>query len=411
MSSEIDSTEFDLDKHLKELQQEYLQDLPENIDEIDNLILALENSSNPEVEMRNISGMIHTIKGTAGSYDMTFASTVCHNFEDFMAALHVSNVKLNTQVDNFLKFTSLLREYTDACISGNTQDFEQLSTKLAAINSSFTTTTTKKHRVLIIESTKSLARQYLKVFHKLNIEGSLAKHGYDALGRLLKEDFDSLITVAQTELLDGISLIAALRAIKTNNQNIPAILITSNSSIHLPEQLAPAYLLQKKPGLLNDLEETYTKILSQSHPIPETKKTTPTKEAISKPNNELQKILYIDDDKDLQPLVKLGLKKIETLVDTQIFTSPIEALENLDEFKPDLILLDFMMPEMDGPTVLKYIQNHQTYNSIPVIFLTAKDSQEEKDSIMNLGAAGIINKPIKVKMLGQLIIDIWNKIK
>jgi len=69
-----------------------------------------------------------------------------------------------------------------------------------------------------------------------------------------------------------------------------------------------------------------------------------------------------------------------------------------------------MMPEMDGPTVLKKLQDNEEFKSIPVIFLTGKDTDEERKALMELGAAGVINKPIKVKTIADTIYDIWSNI-
>ena len=350
MTNEINEDKFGLDWHLRELQQEYIQELPEKIDEIDDIIIGLKGSNAPEVDMRNISGMIHTVKGTAGSYDMNFASTICHNFEDYIATLHVSKTKIEAQIDTFLKFTRLLREYVEAFSSEDNMNLEGFRTKLSnLIPRAISSRTAKMHRVLIIETTKSLAERYTKILQKFNIEASFAKNGYDALGRLLKEDFDSLITVAQIEWIDGLSLISALRVIVSKNQNIPVILITSDTSLKLVESHKPAYMLIKKPELLTDLEKTYMNLLGV-----EDKSSSVTDEISGKSRN-LERILYIDDDKDLQPLVKIGLKQLETFVELKCFTSVKKALNVLHKFNPDLIILDVMMPEMDGPSVLKML--------------------------------------------------------
>ncbi len=399
--------ELDFDKQVKELQQQYLEEMPEKIDDIDDIILQLENSNEPEPLLQKISRKIHTIKGTAGSYDMGFASTVCHNFEDYLAAIHVSNSKINTQVDNFLKFTCLLREYTEACITDNFH-LNKFEEKLTSLIPSYTL---NKHRALIIENTKSMAHQYLKVLNSLNIESSFARNGYDALGRLLKENFDSLITVAQTELMDGLSLISALRVINTSNQNIPAILITSDNRIKLSETHKPAYLLKKEPALLKVLSKIYSEIINKTNNTQKPSDIPSKEESIPKPANNLERILYIDDDKEIQPLVKIGLKKFDTLVSVKYYTSAKSALNTIYKFKPDLILMDVMMPEMDGPTALKKLQKYKTFKSIPVIFITAKDSDDEKESLMDLGAAGIINKPFNVKTLANKILDIWSEIQ
>ncbi len=401
---ETNLNEFDIDKHLKELQQEYLQELPGKIDDIDNLIIGLEDSDDPGSAMRNIAGMIHTIKGTAGSYDMNFASTLCHNFEDYIAALQVAKTQFNTEIDNFLKFTGLLREYIDSCLLGGYQDFDQFNKKLSELVSGYAKT---KHRILIVEPAKSMSYRYLKALKKFNVEASFAKDGYDALGRLVKEKFDSMITVAQMEWIKGLQLIASLRIIESDNQNIPVVLITSDSEIKLAGQHGHAYLLKKRPEMLNDLEEIYTGIIEKKD-VPQKTETLPIEQTASPAvKRQLQKILYIDDDKDLQPLVKIGLKKLDPPVDLKCYTSPKSALKDIEEINPDLILSDVMMPEMDGPAVLKTLREGETFKTTPFIFLTGHESEEDKQALIELGASGVISKPINPKKLAAAVQDIW----
>lgn len=106
----------------------------------------------------------------------------------------------------------------------------------------------------------------------------------------------------------------------------------------------------------------------------------------------IQKILMVDDDPSILMIAQISLEKVGQWT-VQVVDSGRKALELLDFYKPDLILLDVMMPGMDGPTTFKKLQENQELMSTPVIFMTAKVQKNEVESYCNLGAAGVISKP------------------
>jgi CheY-like chemotaxis protein len=86
-----------------------------------------------------------------------------------------------------------------------------------------------------------------------------------------------------------------------------------------------------------------------------------------------------------------------------------EALTMADEERPDLILLDIMMPGMDGTTTFKELQKNENLNNVPVIFMTAKVQRQEIEGYIKLGARGVITKPVDPMTLPEQIIDTLNK--
>ena len=105
-------------------------------------------------------------------------------------------------------------------------------------------------------------------------------------------------------------------------------------------------------------------------------------------------VLYVDDDADLRDLAEMSLQLDED-IDVQVAESGAAALELLDRRAnpPDVILLDVMMPEMDGPAVLAALQTRAACKSTPVIFITARTLPQETAAYRALGVLGIITKP------------------
>lgn len=104
------------------------------------------------------------------------------------------------------------------------------------------------------------------------------------------------------------------------------------------------------------------------------------------------KILHVDDEPDIREIAQLSLE-IDPENDVVSASSGAEALKILEGFTPDAILLDVMMPEMDGPELLARLQEQKHFASIPVVFMTAAAQRQTIDDLMALGAGGVISKP------------------
>lgn len=128
------------------------------------------------------------------------------------------------------------------------------------------------------------------------------------------------------------------------------------------------------------------------------------------PNAELNKIMLVEDDQDISAIVKYALEKNGKWVVTNC-SSGKEALKTVKTLSPDLILLDVMMPEMDGIQTFNEIRKIPVCQSIPIVFLTAKAQKEEIESYLMLGVTAVITKPVSVIKLLDDVRQIWEKNK
>lgn len=125
------------------------------------------------------------------------------------------------------------------------------------------------------------------------------------------------------------------------------------------------------------------------------------------PHNEsLERVLYIEDEEDIRIVADIALKTIGGL-DTRCCASGPEGLATLETFPAQLILLDVMMPGMDGPSVLSEIRNNEQYQNTPIVFITAKVQADEVDQLLSLGANAVISKPFEPMDMAQKLKDIW----
>ena len=122
--------------------------------------------------------------------------------------------------------------------------------------------------------------------------------------------------------------------------------------------------------------------------------------------DKLREILYVDDEPDIREIVQMALGLMPAL-SVSTADSGIRALQSMQESKPDLVLLDVMMPNMDGPTTLQQMRSQPELQAIPVIFMTAKAMPQEVARFRALGAAAVIAKPFDPMLLAEHVMAIW----
>jgi CheY-like chemotaxis protein len=107
---------------------------------------------------------------------------------------------------------------------------------------------------------------------------------------------------------------------------------------------------------------------------------------------QLQRVLLVDDEPDIRRIGQVSLQAVGKL-EVQLASSGAEALSLARDKRPDAILLDVMMPEMDGPACLARLRADEQTRDIPVLFMTAKVQTQEVDRYLAMGAVGVIRKP------------------
>lgn len=120
----------------------------------------------------------------------------------------------------------------------------------------------------------------------------------------------------------------------------------------------------------------------------------------------LQRILYVEDEPDIQAVAKLALELVGGFT-VMICSSGEEALREVEAFAPQMILLDVMMPVMDGPGTLKALRERPAVATVPVAFMTAKVQPQEMARYTELGALGVIAKPFDPMALANEVRRLW----
>lgn len=123
---------------------------------------------------------------------------------------------------------------------------------------------------------------------------------------------------------------------------------------------------------------------------------------------ELTRILYAEDQIDIQQVATLALEAVGGFT-LKTCNSGVEAVAAINDFQPQLLLFDVMMPDMDGPTALKKIRDMPEYKDTPAIFMTAKVQSDEVEAYLAMGAIAVIAKPFDPMTLASQIQEIWQQ--
>jgi CheY-like chemotaxis protein len=114
------------------------------------------------------------------------------------------------------------------------------------------------------------------------------------------------------------------------------------------------------------------------------------------------RLLHVEDEPDIREVVEMSLA-LDPDITLKSCASGPEALVAVADWTPDVILMDVMMPKMDGPETLKHLREDARTAKIPVVFMTARAQTHEMEQFLSLGAAGVIPKPFDPMTLAAAV--------
>lgn len=377
----------------------YLDEFVQKLSEIESLILNVSNDGKPDF-LKKISRWVHSLKGSAGSYGFDLLSIACHKMEDQIAVGEFQDH--DKLVDDLLKTKDIM---LSLCGSYKIRDLPSLEIYRRHFGISHATSQTpyltvfanspetklpftvqQKVRVLVCESSKLINRKFIQTLSGFDVEVSTSKDGYEALGRLLKEHFDVLLTSLRVPLIDAIGLLKILEQVPNSNKDIKSVVVTSHKSLLAKTHRMDLNVIEKGPSLDEDLKKLLGKMLPS-------KKSDKIDVFTGK-----YKILLVDDSQDIHRLVEVTLKKL-TNVELVHCQDARQAEMMIMNEKPNLVLLDIQMPNISGEELFIRVQLHNLLKDMQIIFLTGLDSEEDLKRLSALGATGIIRKPFAPQIL------------
>ena len=247
-----------LDAIMAKLKVTYMQEFPDKIAGMEELVLELEHSSSFTESYQKLFRDVHSMKGSGGTFGFSIITTICHQMEDLLKEEGEENLSFSqASIDGLLKYIDLLQKIPADYHSGDTN----LTGIQAALNNLKATRVGNIPRCLVVEGSATTQTMVSLVLAEEEVEISLADSGYQALERLLQEEFDLLITGMAIGELNGKALIAAIRLSDSANADIPAILLTSSDTSPDIVPLSANTVIHKGPDMPVSLLEAYHKLV------------------------------------------------------------------------------------------------------------------------------------------------------
>lgn len=246
----------------------------------------------------------------------------------------------------------------------------------------------EQQRILVVDDSVSVRYAMDKHLTAAGFAVTLAVDGEDGLGKAIENDFDLIITDVDMPRMDGFELCKRLKG-EFKTSSIPIIILSSRDTDEFVEQGfrvgADAYLA--KGG---DIMEGIERIKD-----------------IVRARNFLtgSKVLVVDDSSSIRLFLRVGLTENGFAVRTAV--NGREALEMLEEFQPDLIITDLMMPEMDGFELCRALKGSK-FSAIPVIVMSTMGDKAIMRRLLRGGAASFLIKPFSVTQLSAVIEEIFS---
>jgi len=244
-------------------------------------------------------------------------------------------------------------------------------------------------RILVVDDSNSVRYAMEKNLTEAGFNVFLASDGEEGLTKAMDSNFDLIITDIDMPKMDGFELCSKLKG-EFKTSHIPIIILSSRDADEHVEQGfrvgADAYLA--KGG---NIEENINRIKDILH---------------AKNFLTGSRVLIADDSSSVRLFLKAELIEEGFIVKTA--SNGREALDMLPDFKPNLIISDLMMPEMDGGELCRAIKKSKEYSDIPIIIMSTLGDKPVMRRIMRDGAATFLVKPFTVTQLSIVIEEIFS---
>ena len=267
----------------------------------------------------------------------------------------------------------------------------------------------KKRRILIIEDDREAASHLVSLLTSSNVDADTAYTGADAVQMGSTHDYDCLVLDLGLPDMDGLEVISRLEELKSR-QDIPPVIIYTAQDITDKELLSltesPQSVIIKDAHSEERLLDEVTLFLHQVVENLEPKK----RQVITDLHNQDsifmdRRILVTDDDmRTLFAISKLLRKHGMDVTKAESGKKALSLLEADHEF--DLVLMDIMMPEMDGIETIHRIRGLEHCKGLPIIALTAKAMKGDREKCIQAGASDYLSKPVDMKRLLSLM-KVW----
>jgi chemotaxis protein histidine kinase CheA len=244
MSSNMNDFQALLDK----MREEFLGELPEKCDHLDDLILVLEKNPDDRDAFNELYRGVHSLKGSGGTHGLSIITTICHQLETLLTETDIKGNFGTEFARQSLACIDLLRKVVDYA----RQEKPNYATIEAGLESLRDAGLQDRRTGLIAESSPVMSNLYQQALERLPLQLTVVGNGLAALERLIHEPFDLVIVGREVKDLNGIAMMAALRASLARNSNIPSILVSSTQG-SVPDHAGFSVIISRDKNLADNL--------------------------------------------------------------------------------------------------------------------------------------------------------------
>jgi HPt (histidine-containing phosphotransfer) domain-containing protein/CheY-like chemotaxis protein len=242
MASDIPSSAPDVQAMLRHLRASYVADLGEKLNEIEANLLALEDAARFAEGFQATYRRVHSLKGSAGTYGIPIVSKICHQLEEYLTVNAEAPDRLSRAVlDQCLAHVELMRQARDMVARG-IEHFQEIDEQLEVLRSFLLG---GRFSVMVVETSKVNVKLCREIIGGFPLHLTVLDNGIHALERLLHERYHILITSHEIRMLNGLALVAAVRLSNRHNQNIKAILLSSQKQRLFRRDTDPDFMIPR----------------------------------------------------------------------------------------------------------------------------------------------------------------------
>lgn len=350
------------DPSMEALSKEYLSQLPEELNEIKNALNKISQQGLADEELKTMRLYSHKIRGTAGTFGFDELGQHMAEMEDSIkthqSAAGIDDSNFVKQLKSFFekaKITLRNYEHTEETETTPTPEFKSLSCILVADTDP-----------VFLSSVEKVARQRF-------VDVLSAASPQEVLRLLSSKTIDAIIIDARMAESRSCEFIKTIRDL--TGENVPIAFISEETNLEerlLAPHLGASLYLSKPidPDRLEDAIQRLTFLGSRVRP----------------------KVLIVDDDHSFARRISAVLNA--NGMDVKINAEPAQILEVLQEFNPDILLLDLMMPYISGFDICKMLRTMPRWQALPVLFVTAQTGLQTRLAAFACGADDYLPKPL-----------------
>ena len=255
----------DINDLLEDLKKGFISEIPVRLDDMESLILTMEDGDAFQDKYENLYRHVHSLKGSAGSYGLHIITSICHAMEDVLNETKGNKTLfLQFGIDYWLEYIDLIRIVLDD-LNGGRDNLTRHEEQLNQLQSKHISGGNYQAQCLVVTSSSLYEDMLISSFTQQDIKFSFCHNGYEALGRLLTESFDLLISDLEVPMLNGLALFGSLKLSNSKNKHITSLLLTSKPGSNCTRQTDPDYVIIKDKNFSQNLTEAIASAVKNIH--------------------------------------------------------------------------------------------------------------------------------------------------